>query len=107
VGSQAVKGWRRELAEQVTVVIDGVVAGLVEADDVPEERAVARVVVSMPDFVADTLAHLIAGACDLGETVMGETDVVGGSDERALAEALFAASRVSGYRCPTESGGRR
>ena len=104
VGSQAaVEGWRRELAEQVTVVVDGVVTGLVEADDVPEVRAVARVVVSMPDFVADTLAHLIAGACDLGATVMGEAEAVGGSDERALADALLAASRVSGYRCPTES----
>jgi hypothetical protein len=107
VERQAVAGgWRRELAEQVTVVVDGVVTGLVDADDVPEDRAVARVVVSMPDFVADTLAHLITGACDLTETVEGD-DVVGDSDERALAAALFAASRVSGYRCPTEAGAGR
>jgi hypothetical protein len=53
-------GWRRELAEQVSVAVDGVVE---LADTVPERRRVGRVVVSMPDFVADTVAHLLAVGC--------------------------------------------
>jgi hypothetical protein len=90
--------WRRELAEQVSVALDGVV----ELEDaVPVRRAVRRVVVSMPDFVADTVAHLLAAGWQAAVEDAGEDDIDGpGSEERALAEALFEASRAAGYRCP-------
>jgi hypothetical protein len=91
--------WRRELAEQVSVAVDG----LVElADTVPARRPVGRVVVSMPDFVADTVAHLLAIGCRVAteDASRDEADTPG-PEERALAEALFAASRAAGYRCPT------
>jgi hypothetical protein len=95
-------GFRRELAAQVSVAVEGVVE---LPDPVPERRRVGRVVVSMPDFVADTVAHLLAAGCQVSteDTRLDEADMPG-PEERALVEALFAASRINGYRCPT---GRR
>jgi hypothetical protein len=88
----AVPAWRRELPEGVTVAVDGVVEEA--ADPVPARRSVAWVVVRMPDYVADTVAHLLAS----GAEVLAEQ--LTGPDERALAEALYVASQVSGYHCP-------
>lgn len=95
-GSSA--GWRRELAEQVSVALDGVVD---LEDAVPAGRPVSRVVVSMPDFVADTVAHLLAAGWQaVVEDAAGDGVDTPGVEERALAEALFDASRAAGYRCP-------
>lgn len=94
-GLTAPPEWRRELSEGVTVTVNGLVE---EVDDsVPARRSAARVVVSMPDYVADTVAHLLASGAEV------LADRLAGPDERALAEALYSASQVNGYHCP--SGG--
>jgi hypothetical protein len=85
------------LDERVTVAVDGVVVDL--EDSVPARRSVGRVVVVMPDFVADTVAHLLAAGCDV--SAESAPDAPGrGPLERELVAALFAASKVNGYRCP-------
>ena len=55
--------FRRDLPEHITVAVDGVLTDLDEPDEpVPDTRPVGRVVVTMPAFVADTLAHGLAKA---------------------------------------------
>jgi hypothetical protein len=91
-------GFHRVLPDHITVAVEGVFTDLDADDPVPSTRAAARVVVTMPDFYADTLAHLIADAWHLAHRLGGAGYV--GPPERALAEALYAASTVAGYRCP-------
>jgi hypothetical protein len=90
--------FRRELADYITVAVNGVVEGV---DDDITTRAPARVVVSLPDYVADGLAHLVARLWKLSVVFGDERGT--GIDERPLAEALFAASAAGGYRCPQGS----
>jgi len=88
----------RDLPEHVTVAVDGVFTDLDRDDPVPDDRPVGRVVVTMPDFVADTLAHALAKAWHVNHLFGGNIEV--GPTERAVAEALLAAAEASGSRCP-------
>jgi hypothetical protein len=93
--------WIRQLEEQVTVSVAGLLAPVPPGDDgAPAEKAARRVLVEMPDYVADMLGHQIRTAADLTDAVAARSDLPGVSgDERALADALLAAARFAGYRC--------
>jgi len=87
----------RRLADDLTVSVDGVL----ELDHDITERRAARVVVTMPDYVADGLAHLLADAVRIAEVFGGFQS--NGLDAAALAEALYAAATSGDYRCPREA----
>ncbi len=89
--------FRRDLPEHITVTVDGVLTDLDADDPVPDERPVGRVVVTMPNFVADALAHALAKSWQVNQLFGGNIDI--GSTERALAEALLAAAEASGSHC--------
>jgi hypothetical protein len=89
--------FRRDLPEHVTVSVDGTLTILDPDDPVPDKRPVGRVVVSMPNFVADALSHTLAKAWQANRLFGGDSDI--GETERALAEALMAAAEASGNRC--------
>ena len=84
----------RVLSDDLKITVDGVL----ELDRDVTERAAARVVVAMPDFVADGLAHLLADAVRVAEVFGGFES--NGIDGPALAEALYAAATSGDYRCP-------
>jgi hypothetical protein len=84
----------RALPDDLTVRVDGVL----ELDRDSTERVAARVVVAMPDFVADGLAHLLADAARVAEVFGGFQS--NGIDGAALAEALYAAATSGDYQCP-------
>jgi hypothetical protein len=71
----------------------------------PRTDLSAGLVLSMPDFVADTLAHALAKYYHLAHVM---SDGQGGMDlgplERAVAEGLAAAARACGYQCPSAGG---
>lgn len=86
----------RTVHDELTVTIDGVL----DLDRDVTDRRPARVVLAMPDDVADGLAHLVAS---LGRVA----DVFGGLDEigldlTELAQALYDAAAAGGYRCPDD-----
>lgn len=88
------ESFRRVLEDAVTVAIDGTC----ELDPDITEQPVSRVVLTMPDYVADGLAHLLAY---LSRVVSG----FGGLDNSgihsgSLAAALFSAAASGEYRCP-------
>ena len=87
--------WRRDLPEFVSVSVAGVFGGI---DRDVTERTPGRVVIAMPDFTADALAHVFAHLARIADTMNGERVGVG---EQELAQALFDAARASGYRCPS------
>jgi hypothetical protein len=90
--------WRRELPDQVTVTLNGT---LPDVDpDLPgvQGRVVGRIVITLPDYAADSLSHLIEAVYRLSE-VFGEPEWLGLND-RELAAALFEAAAASGYHCP-------
>jgi hypothetical protein len=87
----------RRLPDHVSVSVDGVYAELDPDDPVPDPRPVGRVVIQMPDFVADTFAHHVAALWQFADRVRAESV---GPTEQALARALFDAAQSAGYRCP-------
>ena len=86
--------WRRELPEYVSVAVDGEVRGI---DPDVTARAPGRVVIVMPDFTADAVAHVLSHLGELADRFGMERDWMG---EHELAAALFEAARVAGYHCP-------
>jgi len=89
--------FHRDLPEHVTVALDGAYPVIDPDDPVPDEQPVGRVVVTMPAFVADTLAHALATVWKVNELFAGTVEI--GPTERAVAEALFAAAEAGGCRC--------
>lgn len=90
----------RTLPDELTITVDGTLT--LDADST--ERAPARVVLTMPDHVADSLAHLLAYLSRLADVFHGLDE--SGIDCAELAEALYAAATTGGdYRCP--EGGLR
>ena len=89
--------FHRALPDELTVSVDGVL----ELDHDITERTAARVVVSMPDYIADALAHLLADAARVAEVFGGFPST--GLDAAALADALYAAATSGDYRCPREA----
>jgi hypothetical protein len=87
-------GWRRELPEFVSVAVEGPFRGL---DRDVTERVPGRVVIAMPDFTADALAHVLNHLGQLADTLHIERVGVG---EAELAAALFDAAQAAGYHCP-------
>jgi hypothetical protein len=95
--------FRRDLPEHITVAVDGMLTDLDAGDPCPDERPVGRVVVTMPAFVADALAHSLAKSWQVNQLFDGNIEI--GVTERTLAEALLAAAEASG--CPCREGGLR
>jgi hypothetical protein len=87
--------YRRQLHDYISIAVEG---SLPDVDRDVAARPPARVVITMPDFAADSLAHLVARAWQVAEVMGGILDI--GEPERELAEALYDAITASGYRCP-------
>jgi hypothetical protein len=92
--------YRRELSDNVTVTVEG---AMTEVDPDVSDRPPARVVLAMPDYTADALAHLLA-AWHTARALAEVEDL--GPNERTLAEALYEAALSGGYRCPFGGPGR-
>ena len=90
--------WRQELPDYVSVTVDGTLNGV---DPDVTERAPGRVVIVMPDFTADAVAHVLSKLGELADRFGMERDWMG---ERELAAALFEAARAAGYHCPVSAG---
>lgn len=86
--------FERELLDGLVIRVDG----LLPADPENGDRQPARVVLTMPDFVADGLAHLLAEA-NRAAAIFGAIGS-SGIDGWRLADALFAAATSGDYRCP-------
>jgi len=84
----------RQLPDSVTVAADGTLT----LDPDITERPVARVVVTMPDYVADDLAHLLACLGRIAGTCGGLDG--SGMHTDSLAAALYTAAASGGHRCP-------
>jgi hypothetical protein len=95
--------FHRELDDHVTVAVDGVYGAIPEGDEARDIRPVGRVVVTMPDYVADTLSHLIANAHEIVNRLSNVPSGAAGVDldgpNLDLSVALYEASRRHGYRC--------
>ena len=90
--------WKRELPDFVSVTVEGRIRGI---DPDVTTRAPGRVVIAMPDFTADAVAHALNALGDLADRVHIERDWIA---ERELADALWEAAEVVGYRCPSDAG---
>lgn len=88
--------WRRELPDFVSVAVDGEIGGI---DPDVTVRAPGRVVIVMPDFTADAVAHVLSNLGELADRFGMERDWMG---EHDLAVALFDAAAAAGYRCPDQ-----
>lgn len=86
--------WRRELPDFVSVAVDGAIGGI---DPDITERAPGRVVIVMPDFTADAIAHVLSNLGELADRFGMERDWMG---EHDLAVALSDAAAAAGYHCP-------
>jgi len=89
--------FHRELPDYITVTVDGVVEGV---DPDVTDRPPGRVVITLPDYAADSLAHLIAQSWWISRLFDSEDRF--GLADRALAEAIYAAAATT-YRCPDGS----
>jgi hypothetical protein len=90
--------WQRELPDFVLVTVDGLVQGL---DPDVTTRASGRVVIAMPDFTADAVAHALDTLGELADRLHMDRDWTG---ERELAAALREAAEAAGYCCPSDTG---
>ena len=84
----------RELPDYIVVTVDGVVHGV---DPDITDQTPARIVITLPDYAADGLAHLIAYSWWAGRLFDNEGRF--GIAEQALAEAIYAAAACT-YHCP-------
>ena len=89
-------GFRRELAEFVSVGVEGTYENF---DPDITERTPGRVVVAMPDFTADALAHVLDHLGRFAELL--DVDRLGVTP-RELADALHEAAATTGVPCATE-----
>ena len=89
--------FRRELPDYIIVTLDGVVEGV---DPDVTERPPGRVIITLPDYAADSLAHLVARSWWISRLFDSEDRF--GLTDRALAEAIYAAAATT-YRCPDGS----
>jgi hypothetical protein len=90
----------RRLPWSVVVRLDGVYDDADEPDPAVEDpdHPPGRVVVELPDFLADGLAHMIELVWDIAEHLTGDGPAEGPA--RDLAEALHGAVvSQPGYRC--------
>ena len=105
--ASAATPWYLELPEHVTVTVNGTYPGPLDLPDeqVPCTRPIGRVVLTMPDFTADFLAHTMAGLYTAAHLASGgKASLLLGPLERALAEGLSAAAHAAGYRSPRPLG---
>jgi hypothetical protein len=83
--------------------VDGVYGAMHEDDGAQHVRPVGRVVVTMPDYMADTLSHLIANAYEIINRLSHMPSDAAGVDldgpNLDLSVALYDASRLHGYGC--------
>lgn len=86
--------WRRELPDYVSVAVDGELGGI---DPDVTERPAGRVVIVMPDFTADAVAHVLDVLGELADRFGMQRDWTG---EHELAAALSDAAAAAGYHCP-------
>ena len=86
--------FHRTLPDQLTVSVDGTC----DADPDSTDGRPVRVVVTMPDYVADSLAHLLSNLGQVAE-LLGATDTTG-INAAELAQALYEAATSGTYRCP-------
>jgi len=86
--------FRRDLPEHITVTVDGVLTNLDAGDPVPDERPVGRVVVTMPNFVADALAHALAKSWQVNQLFGGNIEI--GSTERAALRSTSVSAPATG-----------
>ena len=96
-GTRTASRFRRELPEFVSVWVEGAYENF---DPDITERTPGRVVIAMPDFTADALAHALDYLGRLAELLDGERLGVGPGE---LAAALHAAAAVTGVPCTFES----
>lgn len=80
----------------MSVAVDGELGGV---DPDVTVRAPGRVVIVMPDFTADAVAHVLSNLGELADRLGMERDWMG---EHDLAVALFDAAQAAGYRCPDQ-----
>ena len=85
--------FHRELPEFVTVAVDGAYENF---DPDITERTPGRVVIAMPDFTADALAHVLGYLARFADLLDAERLGVGPQE---LAEALHAAAATTGVPC--------
>lgn len=88
--------FRRQLPEFMVVTVEGVYEDI---DPDVTERTPGRVVVTMPDFTADALAHVLGYLGRFAELLDGERLGVGPAE---LAGALHEAAAVAGVPCSGE-----
>jgi hypothetical protein len=90
--------WYRQLPDSsISVAVDGHFTELDPDEPVPGPRPVGRVVLTMPDYYADTLAHTLAALCEFADHLgAGQA----GPTEWAIAQGLYAAARFMGCWCP-------
>ena len=97
--------WHRDLPDHITVALDGTLPDVDPDIGDLQDRVTGRVVITMPDYAADSLAHLIAAVCRAADLFGGTNEWLGLADPD-LAEALADACAASGYRCPGQTGTR-
>ena len=89
----AASAFSRDLPEFVSVRVDGAYDNF---DRDITERTPGRVVVAMPDFTADALAHMLDYLGRLADVLDAERLGVGPHD---LAQALHEAAAATGVPC--------
>jgi hypothetical protein len=93
----------RRLPWGIVVRLDGVYDDADEPDPVVEDpnHPPGRVIVELPDFMAEALSHMIDTVWDVGERLTGSPPCVPDPiPDRDLAEALHAAALSQpDYRC--------
>jgi hypothetical protein len=97
---RSVRSFYRRLPWNVSVRLDGYYSDGDDLDPAVEDpdRPPRRVVVELPDFLADSLAHMIDRVWDVAEHLTDGCPIDGPA--RDLAEALRAAVHTEpGYRC--------
>jgi hypothetical protein len=90
----------RRLPSSVVVRLDGIYDDADELDPAVEDldHPPGRIVLELPDFLADSLAHMIETVWDVSERLTGGEPYDGPTPD--LAEALHAAVLSQpGYRC--------
>jgi hypothetical protein len=93
--------FRRELPLGVVVRLDGRYDDAGQPNSPMEDpgHAVGRVVLELPDFIADSLAHMIETHWELAKHLTGDGPTHA-PDQDVAAALLAAVLSVPGYHCP-------